>query len=251
MISFPEAVIMATNDFLELPNYIANRDVEQRVAKLEHLTKVPVGEALVVSITELNGQLEKIDGHGRSLAWTQNPEIKPEQVMVMVYHITCDDDKQELYHQFCSRESSETNAEQLNHYMKLNGFIATSALGKGTWTTAFTRLGCESAQEGVDTYLESMKWLDTLGVETGLQKYWNTGIKVAFLDCLESDAEETKLFIQSYHSKNRDIQEVNELLNAVETKLGGKKGTDFEQQVTKRARKLVRDFRNRIRQQSN
>ncbi|MCS5737098.1 hypothetical protein, partial [Herbiconiux daphne] len=180
---------IATNDFIDLDDYYANRNVNRRMTKAHMKGDITSNAQRVVAIVELTETVGgehkvsrfKIDGHSRTAAWKRGQLQKPSTLFAVVYHCTDMAQVHKLYKAYCSKLTSETAAEEGFHARKRVDWNPTSRLCNSSWTSAFKMLGGKEYIDSLEKYLPQLEIIDSWGIEVLKSRLFGVGTRAAML----------------------------------------------------------------------
>ena len=108
---------MTPQEWEEVPDNPRQRDTERHLHAARYLRKFDESQRLVnmgYFIDDGGTRHDyKLDGHTRSLAWKQNPEIAPDHVKVDVWHCDTIEDVKILYKRFDFSKAAEGSIDQV------------------------------------------------------------------------------------------------------------------------------------------
>lgn len=144
----------------------AQRDTESRAKKavLGHLSKESETQHCVNAAVLPDGQMIKLDGHTRSLLWSQGKLSGPAIINVLVYDVTDEDGAVELYKQFDSQAATENASDRLHGAFSLASLDAKSRLIRhGGITTALNLINERiPIYDMVNVWQEEIREIDRL-----------------------------------------------------------------------------------------
>ncbi len=143
------------------------RDTERRANKAAsgHLSRPSPTHNIVHAARLPNGELVKLDGHTRSLLWSDGRLPSPESVQVVTYEANDIEEAEELYKQFDSPDATENASDRLSGAFRLHGIQPTSRLLLvGGITSALTLMDTarRSVYENVGEWRDELVLLDQI-----------------------------------------------------------------------------------------
>lgn len=209
---------MTLEEFLAIPNYENNRDVEGRVKRKAHLRGATTLSQLVCAVchyVDKSGENKvcKIDSHGRSLAWESGVKDRPTHVQVIHYKVDSEKERYELYQTIDSSDAVETTKEKTKTALLEESVDMVSSLGKSAWASAVKiASGKKNEGEAVAEYSAELYLIDCLGIDVtkGRTKLYPTGIKIAMLDTFKENADKAMNFWINYDLQTGSyVEEMN------------------------------------------
>ena len=162
---FP-TVPMTVEDFHDIPDNPRQRDTERhaRIALKKHLA-VPHPVHRCVAVAQLpNGDMYKLDGHTRSLLWSDGRLDAPDELTVDVWFCRDLDEAKQYYSTYDNNAAMETSVNKAFGALRECGYAASSSLVKQTRYTggmrmAYLLLEGGSTGRAYDPYTATPEWL--------------------------------------------------------------------------------------------
>ena len=187
---------MNANEFISLPIYNKNREIEKRSPRIEKLlrnqlpTHLEVAVGLVTKPFDIYkvGDLFKLNGNTRSHIWGLLPELTPKDKLdVKVYCVDSSKYTKQIYDSIDSQLSVETSSDKLTGLLRERKYTAISKIVReGKFKTAINNCvryahnedglyldGAESRKNWslkLDFFWEELKYLDSLNLDK-LERY--------------------------------------------------------------------------------
>lgn len=159
---------MSTQEWAAVPDNPRQRDTERRLQRAKHLLVRSPEHAVVHMAVSPRGEKWKLDGHTRAMLWTEQPELAPSLLLVVVYPVDDAADAADLYTHFDSPVAVETAADRVWGAFKECGFTPTSALLRRAMVATSVH-AAEAAQSGLrqkrtslSTYAVIAEWMPEL-----------------------------------------------------------------------------------------
>lgn len=194
---------MTVDQWIAVPGYYANRDVEKRMNKPHLKGGITAATQTLVKAVRKDGELIKIDGHSRARAWERGRLAKPELLYVVIFEVTEDRDIDRIYDAETSKLTAATGAEIGYAARKRLGFEPLSKFGQSSFQTAFNLLrdAGESTEETMIRFKEELFELDKMALpftSKEEKKRLSQTVKAMMLRSLQDDRDVAVMFWRDY-----------------------------------------------------
>lgn len=202
------------------PDYWANREVKRR-EKFEHLNGKTTSEQCGVIAAVYNGQVVKVDGHGRAAAWGAGRLTGGAVLKVSLNYCETIEEVHALYERLNGSLSHTNAADKVSHEIKKSEFKPKSGILQKDLITAVACGKYRAKYGGNDGLAKAFAELkDTLNIIDGWGRsfpkgskkknplcygMYCVGIKSAMIQSVEEykpHLELVKQFWQDYHDNN-------------------------------------------------
>jgi hypothetical protein len=169
MMTMVTVVKMTVEAWIAVKDNPKQRDTARHAQKAvnKHLKEVAATQSVVAAAQVLGGEMYKLDGHTRSLLWSDGRLARPSHVDVMVYPCATIEEAIALYDTFDNPGAVDTTADALHSAFRLAGYTPQSGLLKeGGVVTAFRLLhwSAHCLVQLVAYWREELIALDRLGL---------------------------------------------------------------------------------------
>lgn len=159
---------MSAEEWAGIPDNPRQRDTERRLQRAKHLLVKSPEHAVVHMAVSSRGEKWKLDGHTRAMLWTEQPELAPASLLVVVYPVDDAADAAELYTHFDSPVAVETATDRVWGAFKECGFTPVSPLlrramvGNAVQAAEAAQRGLRTQRVGLSTYEAISEWMKEL-----------------------------------------------------------------------------------------
>jgi len=131
---------MTVKDWIAVPSNPIQRDTERHLARAKHLLTPQQSHMFVFAAELPSGNLIKLDGHTRALAWEREMVETPPYVFVGLIPVKNSKEAEELYKTFDSKAALETSQDKMSGAFNKHNFNPESDLLRGGSITTGLRI---------------------------------------------------------------------------------------------------------------